>query len=239
MLRTFWAPVSLLFVQSIIPDSVDKTKIFTFSVFLKKTNKFTEREERAGTDCYHTHHITTIAADNCGFLLKIEHTTPDTTTEPVPWCGSSAGKLCVIDWEMLRHMDGLDWSPEPGRPYRRGRTMALYGSLWLSLLSQTVSQIVHSLGSYHSLFIVRHADRQTFSRGENLVECPLPPSLTRQSSLFSENGALCVGTAAVVAGSESPLSCWGLAGAGVEYLKSCRGEGGNVCLTNDVLSDAI
>ena len=63
--------------------------------------------------------------------------------------------------------------------------------------------------------------------------------LTRQSSLFSENGALCVGTAAVVAGSESPLSCWGLAGAGVEYLKSCRGEGGNVCLTNDVLSDAI
>ena len=82
---------SLLFVQSIIPDSVDKTKIFTFSVFLKKTNKFTEREERAGTDCYHTHHITTIAADNCGFLLKIEHTrqstavSPDSTQKPVRW----------------------------------------------------------------------------------------------------------------------------------------------------------
>ena len=142
--------VSLLFVQSIIPDSVGKQKSSHFPYFWRKEINW-EREESGGTDCcYHTHHITTIAADNCGFLLKIEHTTPDTTTEPVPWCGSSAGKLCVIDWEMLRHMDRQDWSPEPGRPYRRGRTVALYGSLWLSLLSQTVSQIVHSLGSYHS-----------------------------------------------------------------------------------------
>ena len=92
--------VSLLFVQSIIQESVDKTKIFTHSAFLKKTNTFTELRERAGSDCYHTHHFTTIAADNCGFLLKIEHTTPHHTTnrKPVALRGAAAQRKIVRDW---------------------------------------------------------------------------------------------------------------------------------------------
>ena len=95
MLRIFSAVLSLLFVQSIIPNSVDKARIFTFFVFLKKTNKC---RESAGTDCYHTHHITTIAADNCGFLLKIVHSPPHhTNRKPVPWWWQQRRKI-VRDW---------------------------------------------------------------------------------------------------------------------------------------------
>ena len=175
--------------------------------------------ERAGSDCYHTHHFTTITAGNCGFLLKIEHTTPHhSNRKPVALRGAAAAQENCGDW------------------LTETRQAATHGEPGAKAALEFVVKIFLSLGAdlSHQVYLYSPTNFDPGPRTSRpKIQYFLPPSLT----IYPVVGALCVGNSSSGAADLShPYPSGG--GGGLDWggiFEKLQREG-NVCWTNEDLS---